>query len=54
MATAARISIEQYLNSSYEPDAEFVRGPQLIVVEVLSPEDRHSKCRRSILQRASC
>jgi Uma2 family endonuclease len=26
MATAARIPIEQYLRSSYEPDAEFVRG----------------------------
>ena len=26
MATAARIPIEQYLRTSYEPDAEFVRG----------------------------
>jgi hypothetical protein len=26
MATATRIPIEQYLRSSYEPDAEFVRG----------------------------
>jgi hypothetical protein len=48
MATAARISIEQYLNSSYEPDAEFVRGPQLIVVEVLSAEVRHSKLQEKV------
>ncbi len=26
MATAARIPIEQYLRTSYEPDAEYVRG----------------------------
>jgi Uma2 family endonuclease len=115
MATATRIPIEQYLSSSYEPDAEFVRGeiearsmgeydhnlvqwaildwfrrhdkewqtrsiqeqrtrlnsdtvrvpdvsvwtrtvpiepvfsqPQLIVVEVLSPEDRHSKVQEKV------
>ena len=115
MATAARIPIEQYLTTSYEPDAEFVRGeieernvgeydhsvaqreilcwfrrhdkdwqtrtvhgqrtrlnsdtvripdvsvwartvpiepvfsnPQLVVIEVLSPEDRHSKVQEKI------
>ena len=115
MATTTRTLIEQYLSSSYEPDAEFVRGeieersmgeydhnivqraillwfhlhdkewqtrtiqeqrtrlnsdtvrvpdvsvwartvpvepvfslPQLIVVEVLSPEDRHSKVQEKV------
>jgi Uma2 family endonuclease len=115
MATAARIPIEQYLTTSYVPDAEFVNGeveersggeydhnivrraillwfhlhdkhwqtrtiqeqrtrlnsdtvripdvsvwartvpiepvfshPQLIVVEVLSPEDRHSKMQEKV------
>jgi Uma2 family endonuclease len=115
MATSARIPVEQYLRTSYDPDAEFVDGeieersmgeydhnigqwaildwfrkhdkewqtrsvqeqrtrlsadnvrvpdvsvwarsvpvepvfthPQLIVVEVLSPEDRHSKVQQKI------
>lgn len=46
MATGSRISIEQYLLTSYEPDAEFVRGE---VEERNVGEYDHSTVQRAIL-----
>lgn len=46
MATAARIPIEQYLRTSYEPDAEFVRGE---IEERNVGEYDHSTVQREIL-----
>jgi len=46
MATAARIPIEQYLRTSYEPDAEFVQGE---VEERNLGEYDHSVVQRAIL-----
>jgi Uma2 family endonuclease len=46
MATATRITIEQYLHTSYEPDAEFVNGE---VEERNAGEYDHSVVQREIL-----
>jgi Uma2 family endonuclease len=46
MATAARMPIEQYLRTSYEPDAEFVRGE---IEERNAGEYDHSTVQREIL-----
>lgn len=46
MATATRIPIEQYLRTSYEPDAEFVRGE---IEERNVGEYDHSTVQREIL-----
>lgn len=46
MSTAARIPIEQYLRTSYEPDAEFVRGE---IEERNVGEYDHSTVQREIL-----
>lgn len=46
MATAARISLEQYLKSTYEPDAEFVNGE---IEERNAGEYDHSTVQREIL-----
>ncbi len=46
MATAARIPIEQYLRTSYEPDADFVRGE---IEERNVGEYDHSTVQREIL-----
>jgi Uma2 family endonuclease len=46
MATAARITLEQYLHTSYDPDAEFVHGE---VEERNLGEYDHSVVQREIL-----
>jgi Uma2 family endonuclease len=46
MATAARIPIEQYLTTSYEPDVEFVNGE---IEERAVGEYDHSVVQRAIL-----
>ncbi len=39
MATTTLITVEEYLRTSYEPDAEFVDG---VLEERSTGEDRHS------------
>jgi Uma2 family endonuclease len=42
MATTHLVSVEEYLHTSYEPDAEYVDGrvaPPFLCVEILSPDD---------------
>ena len=40
MATTHLISVEEYLNSTYEPDAEYVEGR---IVQRALPQKPHSK-----------
>jgi Uma2 family endonuclease len=46
MATAVLVSVEEYLNTSYDPDCEYVDGE---VVERNLGEKKHSKAQRRII-----
>lgn len=46
MATAVLISVEEYLNTSYDPDCDYVDGE---VVERNLGETKHSKAQRRII-----